>query len=116
MDSVDAFALEARLFEQWLLHASDQDADAAREALARLLGLYRAALDLPPAWSDELGRGADVERLTDDQWRRAYDASRRLPVDLYSEVTIRPLCRLRSRSAAASQTILLTSTGTLEQA
>src|SRR5688572_2798552 len=86
MDSIDAFAIEARRFERWLLEATDQQSDAAREALKRLLELYRAALELPAAWSDELGDESDVEDLTDDAWQRAVKAARRLPTDFYSEI------------------------------
>ena len=39
MDSIDAFAIEARRFERWLLEGTDQQADAAREGLKRLLEL-----------------------------------------------------------------------------
>ena len=86
MDSIDAFAIQARLFERWLLEGTDQQADAATEGLKRLLELYRAALDLPAAWSDELREAADAEQLGEDEVRRAADAARRLPTDFYSEV------------------------------
>jgi hypothetical protein len=86
MDVIDAFAIEASRFERWLLEGTDRDADAAREALTRLLGLYRAALDLPSAWSDELEREGEVERASHTEWQRAYDASRRLPIDRYSNI------------------------------
>lgn len=86
MDSTESFASEAMLFEQWLLHGTDQDADAVREGLVRLLRLYDAALRLPSAWSDEIEATAKVERLGDVDWRHAYRAAGRLPVDNYSEV------------------------------
>jgi hypothetical protein len=85
-DSVERFAEEARLFERWLLDGSEHDADAAREALRRLLKLYSCALDLPEPWSDELEAAPEVSRLDEGEFRRAYDASKRLPLDLYSEV------------------------------
>jgi hypothetical protein len=52
----------------------------------RLLGLYRAALGLPPPWSEDFEGGTDIERLSDEEWRRAKNAAGRLPIDLYSEV------------------------------
>jgi hypothetical protein len=86
MDSVAKFADEAAAFERWLLSGTDQEADAARECLIRLVELYRAGIALPPEWSDELEGRADVERLADAEWHRAYEASRRLPLDFYSEI------------------------------
>jgi hypothetical protein len=86
MDSVEKFAREAAAFERWLLAGADREADAARECLIRLLDLYRAGIELPPEWSAELEGRADVERVGYAEWRKAYDASRRLPVDLYSQV------------------------------
>jgi hypothetical protein len=85
-DAVETFAGEAAAFERWLLSGSDRGADAAREALFRLLGLYRAGLELPQAWSAELEGRAEVEVVTDAEWRRAYAAAGRLPVDYYGEV------------------------------
>ena len=86
MDSIEAFAAQAELFERWLVGATDTHGDAVREALVRLLGLYGAGLQLPGEWTDELETAGDVERLTDDDWRRALEASRRLPFDLYSDI------------------------------
>lgn len=86
MDSVAKFAAEAAAFEHWLLSGTDREADAAREGLIRLLELYRAGIDLPPESSDELEGLADVERVGDAEWRRAYEAARRLPMDHYSDV------------------------------
>jgi len=65
MDSVEKFAREAAAFERWLLSGTDREADAARECLIRLLELYRAGMELPPEWSDELEGRADVERVGD---------------------------------------------------
>jgi hypothetical protein len=84
MDSVAKFADEAAAFERWLLYGTDREADGARECLIRLLELYRAGIGLPPEWSDELEGRADVERVGDADFRGAYEASRRLPLDLYS--------------------------------
>ncbi len=86
MNSVTKFAAEAEAFEHWLLSGTDQDADAARQCLIRLLELYRAAIALPPEWSDELDGGPLPEQVGDAEYRRAYEASRRLPLDFYSEV------------------------------
>jgi hypothetical protein len=86
VDSVETFAVEARLFERWLLEGVDQQGDAARGALTRLLALYRAALDLPPAWSDETKEANEPTPVSDVDWQRAYHAAGRVPIDLYSEV------------------------------
>ena len=86
MDSVERFAREAAAFEKWLHSGSDREADAARQCLIRLLDLYRAGLELPPAWSARLEGREDVERVDDAEWRKAYEASGRLPLDHYSEV------------------------------
>jgi hypothetical protein len=86
MDSVVRFAAESAAFERWLLSCTDSGADAARNCLIRLLDLYRAGIELPPAWSDELEGRADVEGVGDPEWRRAYEASRRLPLDHYCVV------------------------------
>lgn len=80
------FADEAAAFERWLLSGTDQGADAVRECLIRLLALYRAGVELPPEWSDELEGRADVERIGDADCRRASQVSRRLPFDYYIEV------------------------------
>jgi len=42
---------------------------------------------LPPEWSDELEGRAELERVDDTEWRRAYEASRRLPLDHYGDVS-----------------------------
>jgi hypothetical protein len=86
MDPVAKFADEAAAFERWLLSGADEGADAARECLIRLLELYHAGIELPPESSNELEERADVERVGDAERRRAYDATRRLPLDFYSEV------------------------------
>ena len=44
MDTVDQFAAEAVLFEQWALHGTSTGEAAVREALVRLMRLYLAAL------------------------------------------------------------------------
>lgn len=85
MESIDKFAAEVTLFERWLLHGQDRDAEAAREGLVRVVHLYAAALGLPASWSDGEG-GETSERLPQGDWQRARDAARRLPVDLYTDV------------------------------
>ena len=83
-DAIDRFAAEAGRFERWLLDGVDRDAAAAREALMRLLALYRASLDLPSA--DEVGDGHGAERVSDADYQRAVAAASRLPLSLYREV------------------------------
>ncbi len=48
---------------------------------------YRAALEFPAPWSDELDDAADVERVSHPEWRRAHAMSMRLPLDVYREVS-----------------------------
>ncbi len=86
MDSVEKFAREAAAFERWLLLGTDREAAAVSQCLIRLLDLYRAGIDLPREWSDELDDRAEIELVSDAEWRRAYEASQRLPLDYYSEV------------------------------
>jgi hypothetical protein len=86
MDSVEHFSREAAAFEHWLLSGTDQEAEAARECLNRVLELYRAGIALPPQWSNELEGHSDVERVDDAEWRKAYNSSRRLPLDYYGDV------------------------------
>lgn len=85
MDPVAAFADRAAAFDRWLIHGTDGGADAVKECLIRLLDLYRAGFDLPPLGADELD-AEEVERSDDAEWRRAYEASSRLPLDYYGEV------------------------------
>jgi len=86
MDPIEAFAVEALAYERWLLDGTDQDAVSARECLLRLLGLYRAGLSLPCARPSELNHASEVEQLGEQGWRKAFEASKRLPLDIYSEV------------------------------
>jgi hypothetical protein len=86
MDSVDRFADEVARFEQWLIAGTDREADAVRECLIRLLELYRAGLNLPHEWSDELAGRPDVDSISDSEWQRAFEAARRLPIDHYGMV------------------------------
>lgn len=86
MDAVDRFGAEAALFQQWARHGTDQGESAAREALLRITRLYLAALELPPAWSEELADAADAKPVDDEEWRAVFAASGRLPLDNYGEV------------------------------
>jgi hypothetical protein len=86
MDPVEKFAREAATFEGWLLAGADRGADAVRECLLRVLDLYRAGIELPGEWSDELDGSADLEPVGEAEWRKAFEAARRLPLDHYSEV------------------------------
>jgi hypothetical protein len=86
MDSVATFADQVARYQRWLLSNTDQGAAAVRECLIQLLELYRAGLELPPAWSDELTDRQDVDRVSDVEWQRAYNVSRRLPLDHYTDV------------------------------
>jgi hypothetical protein len=86
MDAIAIFANEAVMFERWLLSGTDQHADAARECLIRLVGLYRAGIGLPSACPNETPEQGDIEGVGDEGWRAAYEASARLPIDYYAEV------------------------------
>lgn len=80
------FANAAAAFELWLLAGTDEGAEAARACLIRLLELYRAGLHLPSDRSLDADESQCVERFSDQEWRRAFDAAKRLPLDLYSKV------------------------------
>jgi hypothetical protein len=86
MDAVERFATEAAAFQQWARHGADTGERAVREALVRITRLYLAALELPPAWSEELASEPDAERVGEDEWRAVFAAASRLPVDYYAEV------------------------------
>jgi len=86
MDSVDPFAAEAWRFREWALNGSDQAEWAARGALIRLTNLYAAALELPPAWNEELADQPIAKSVGEDECLEVTVACRRLPFDLYGEV------------------------------
>jgi hypothetical protein len=86
MDAVERFATEAAVFQQWARDGTDSGAQAARQALIRITRLYLSALDLPPAWSEELADQPDVERVGDEEWRIVFAAAARLPLSAYGEV------------------------------
>ena len=86
IDSADAFATEAALFERWARHGADTGHASAREALVRITKLYACALALPPAWSDELADQPDAEGIAADELAAVFAACARLPIDWYGEV------------------------------
>lgn len=85
MDAVGRFAAEVGAFRAWAL-GDDAGAAAARNALLRITRLYLAALELPPAWSDELVDRPDAGRVGNAEWRAVLAAARRLPLDEYGTV------------------------------
>jgi hypothetical protein len=86
MDAVSEFAAEAALFEQWARSGTSQGGAAVREALIRLTRLYLAALELPPAWSEELADQPAAERLPYEECRTVASACGRFPFQYYQEV------------------------------
>ena len=86
MDAVQAFANEARRFEQWARLGTDSEETGAREALTRVLRLYGAALELPPPWSE--GPNTDEpERVDHSEWQAVAAAVSRLPLNYYGELS-----------------------------
>jgi len=83
VDPLARFAEQAALYETWLVCGEDRNADAARECLIRLLELVLGALRLPrdPPGGSESDEG--VERVSEEEWRSACAAGRRLPLDGY---------------------------------
>ena len=86
MDAVERFAAEVAAFRQWVRDDSATGEQAVRDALFRITRLYLAALELPPAWSDELTDQPDAERVGEDEWRAVFADAGRLPFDRYGEV------------------------------
>ncbi len=84
-DSVDRFAAEAALFEDWARHSPLQGAAAAREALIRITTLYLAALQLPPEWDDVLTDQLNA-RTAEEQCQQVTIRCAQLPLDFYGEV------------------------------
>ena len=84
-DSITQFVAEAVRFETWARNSELKGEPAAREALIRIGCLYLAALQLPPAWTDELAIHPEVERLTADENCRV-TAYKSIPIDMYGEV------------------------------
>jgi hypothetical protein len=86
VDALDRFGAEAALFQQWARCGTDRGEVAAREALLGITRLYLAALELPPAWSEELADAEDAVGVDDEEWRAVFAAAGRLPLDFYGEV------------------------------
>lgn len=86
MNAVERFAVEAVAFREWAAGGTDSGEIAARNALLCITRLYLAALELPPAWSEELADQPDAERVSDAEWRAVFSAAGRLPLDFYGEV------------------------------
>lgn len=84
MDPVERFAGEAEAFRAWATLGMDTGEDAARNALLHVVRLYLAALELPPAWSEQLAHEPDAERVGENEWRTAFAAAGRLPLDIYA--------------------------------
>ncbi len=88
MNAVERFAAEAVAFREWAKQGTDSGEIAARNALICITRLYLAALELPPAWSEELADQPDAEGVGDAEWRVVYLAAGRLPLDYYGEVNL----------------------------
>lgn len=88
MDAVERFAAEAVEFRDWARAGTDSGSAAARNALIRIGRLYLAALDLPPAWSDELegASDADAASVSRDELQAVRKAAARIPLGFYSEI------------------------------
>ncbi len=85
MDTVEQFAAVAIAFREWATRGTDTGEYAGRNALLHITRLYLAALELPPAWSEELADQPDAKRLDDAELRALFVAGR-LPFDYYAEV------------------------------
>ena len=81
MSAIDQFAVRAEAFRCWLIEGTDTGAAAVQQALSHLTGLFGAALGLPTGASAN-----EAPRVTDDEWRQAFEACRRLPVRSYGVV------------------------------
>lgn len=86
LSPIETFAAEVSHFEHWAKSGEDKGAEAARNGLLRILRLYLAALELPPApdTTDEL----DLEHLDvdHDEWQAVRTHAARLPLDYYGEI------------------------------
>ncbi|VTR99385.1 DUF5063 domain-containing protein [Tuwongella immobilis] len=86
MDAVERFAAEAVAYREWAARGTDTGEYASRTALLRITRLYLAALELPPAWSEELADQPDAQRVGNEEWRAVFAAAGRLPLDSYGAV------------------------------
>ena len=82
MGAVDQFVGLADAFRSWAVEGTDTGVTAARQALAHLAKLFGAALALP----DTSPEGGISDWVPDDEWKRAFEACRRIPVSHYGEV------------------------------
>ena len=81
MDSTDHFANEVRDFRDWLMDGDDEGEAAALAAFILLSRLLAAALALPGLEFET--PEIDAADVSEDEWKDAYAAAGRLPVDLY---------------------------------
>lgn len=83
MESLEKFADESRIFTTWATTCTKKDAEAAREALLRVVSLFAAALQLPAFLGNDVVYDSDQTERADTSDVVAY---RTLPFDMYSEV------------------------------
>ena len=87
MNATDRFAEEAHQFVKWILEGSSLGRPAVREAIAHLMRLYLAALELPLPGSDDLEHAPEAVGIDDENRCRVAGAiSHRFPFDLYGTV------------------------------
>jgi len=82
--AVEAFALEAQRFVSWV--TDDANPWRAKDALLRLVELYRLALTLPEGYTPGLTDEDHGIRVEDDEWRRIAKRASQLPLGYYGEV------------------------------
>ncbi|MEL6300003.1 MAG: DUF5063 domain-containing protein [Pseudomonadota bacterium] len=82
--AIDAFATEARRFVDWV--NDETNSWAPKDALKRLVDLYRSALVLPEGYTPELPDEDHGLRISDDECRRVAEHASQLPLDFYGEV------------------------------
>ena len=85
MDPLDAFAEEAERYVQWVTTGTEQGADAAREALLRLAGLFLAGLQLPEPFTPEV-QEEEEPSIPKEEWQAVFRGLSRLPLDYYHQV------------------------------
>ncbi|MEM6483663.1 MAG: DUF5063 domain-containing protein [Pseudomonadota bacterium] len=78
------FATEARRFVDWV--DDETNSWAPKDALQRLVDLYRSALDLPDGYTRELPEEDHGLRVGIDECRRVAERAAKLPFDYYGEV------------------------------
>lgn len=85
MDSLEAFAQEANRFAEWAIQDEPHGSAAVRNALVRISLLYNAALQLPPAWTDDLQNQTDSPGIDPAEIARIV-AYKSIPLKMYGEV------------------------------